>query len=191
VLYETQAITLTVPEFSSVQYRIPIFSASQVHHLIQCTEPQLAGQIESGAEWQHSDPNISVRCGQMASLVSTAQVQCLMSYADMRADDRVVFVTGGAGSICSAQTRALVHLGANACIIGRNVEKTEKAAKEIALVRKGAKVLGIGAVDVRNVSAICSSAPRLAATDAASQLESLQKAADRCVQELGAIDFVM
>lgn len=64
---------------------------------------------------------------------------------------RVVFVTGGAGSICSAQTRALVHLGANACIIGRSVEKTEKAAQEIAKVRQGAKVLGIGGVDVRSV----------------------------------------
>lgn len=66
-------------------------------------------------------------------------------------DDRVVFVTGGAGSICSVQTKAMVYLGANACIIGRNVEKTERIAKEIASVRKGAKVIGIGAVDVRSV----------------------------------------
>jgi hypothetical protein len=35
----------------------------------------------------------------------------------------VVFCTGGAGTICSAQVRALVHLGANACIIGRNVRR--------------------------------------------------------------------
>lgn len=68
------------------------------------------------------------------------------------AADRVIFVTGGAGSICSVQTKAMVYLGANACIIGRNVEKTESMAKEIAAVRKGAKVIGIGAVDVRNVS---------------------------------------
>jgi len=60
-------------------------------------------------------------------------------------------VTGGAGDICSAQTRALVYLGANACIIGRNVDKTEKAAADIAKVRDGARVIGIGAVDVRNV----------------------------------------
>jgi peroxisomal 2,4-dienoyl-CoA reductase len=66
-------------------------------------------------------------------------------------DGRVVFVTGGAGSICSMQTRALVRLGANACIIGRSVEKTEKAAKEIAAVREGAKVIGIGGCDVRKV----------------------------------------
>jgi len=65
--------------------------------------------------------------------------------------NRVLFITGGAGSIGSAQTRALVHLGADACIIGRNVEKTEAAAKEIAKVRPGARVLGLGNVDVRNV----------------------------------------
>ncbi|GAB1208093.1 hypothetical protein APSETT445_006833 [Aspergillus pseudonomiae] len=61
--------------------------------------------------------------------------------------NKVVFCTGGAGTICSAQVRALVHLGANACIIGRNVEKTEKAAQDIATARPGAKVIGIGAVD--------------------------------------------
>lgn len=66
-------------------------------------------------------------------------------------DNRVVFVTGGAGTICKVQTKALVYLGANACIIGRNVEKTEAGAREIAAVRKGAKVIGIGGIDVRNV----------------------------------------
>ncbi|KAJ4300542.1 peroxisomal 2 4-dienoyl-CoA reductase sps19 [Collariella sp. IMI 366227] len=86
--------------------------------------------------------------------------------------NRVVFVTGGAGTICSGQTRALVHLGANACIIGRSVEKTEAAAKEIAKVRSGARVIGIGGVDVRS-------------------FDSLKAAADRCAKELGAIDFVI
>lgn len=83
-----------------------------------------------------------------------------------------MFCTGGAGTLCSAQVRALVHLGANACIIGRNVEKTEKMAKDIATARSGAKVIGIGAVDVRSP-------------------ESLDKAAARCAEELGGIDFVM
>ena len=87
-------------------------------------------------------------------------------------DNKVVFCTGGSGSICSAQVRALVHLGANACIVGRQVEKTERVAKDIATVRKGAKVLGIGSVDVRSV-------------------ESLQKAVEKCISELGRIDFVM
>jgi 2,4-dienoyl-CoA reductase [(3E)-enoyl-CoA-producing], peroxisomal len=66
----------------------------------------------------------------------------------------------------------MVHLGANACIIGRNVEKTENMAKDIATARKGAKVIGLGAVDVRKP-------------------EALQAAADHCAKELGSIDFVM
>ncbi|RYP74593.1 hypothetical protein DL771_002859 [Monosporascus sp. 5C6A] len=85
---------------------------------------------------------------------------------------RVVFVTGGAGTICSAQTRALVALGANACIIGRNQQKTEAAAIDIATAREGAKVIGIGGCDVRNP-------------------ENLKSAAERCLKELGAIDFVI
>jgi len=87
-------------------------------------------------------------------------------------ENKVVFCTGGGGTICSAQVRALVHLGANACIIGRNVEKTENTAKSIATARKGAKVIGIGAVDVRKV-------------------ESLESAVERCVKELGGIDYVI
>ncbi|KAL2139701.1 hypothetical protein VTI28DRAFT_4834 [Corynascus sepedonium] len=93
-------------------------------------------------------------------------------WADGIFADRVVFITGGAGTIGSAQTRALVHLGANACIIGRNTEKTEAAAKEIVKVRNGARVIGIGGVDVRN-------------------FDALKAAADRCVRELGAIDYVI
>ena len=64
----------------------------------------------------------------------------------------MIFVTGGAGTICSAQTRALVRLGADACIIGRNVEKTEKVAADIATARQGSRVIGIGGCDVRSVS---------------------------------------
>jgi peroxisomal 2,4-dienoyl-CoA reductase len=84
----------------------------------------------------------------------------------------VVFCTGGSGSICSAQVRALVYLGANACIVGRNVEKAERVAKNIATARKDALVIGIGSVDVRKV-------------------ESLQSAVEKCVKELGGIDFVI
>jgi peroxisomal 2,4-dienoyl-CoA reductase len=92
--------------------------------------------------------------------------------ADVLSDGKVAFVTGGAGSICSMQTRALVRLGANACIIGRSVEKTEAAARDIEAVRPGARVIGIGGCDVRKP-------------------ESLREAADRCARELGGIDFVM
>ncbi|KAG9242384.1 hypothetical protein BJ878DRAFT_515878 [Calycina marina] len=85
-------------------------------------------------------------------------------------DGKVVFCTGGAGSICSAQVRALVHLGANACIIGRNVEKTKSMAVNIATARKGSKVIGIGGVDVRS-------------------FESMEKAVAQCVKELGGLDY--
>jgi peroxisomal 2,4-dienoyl-CoA reductase len=66
----------------------------------------------------------------------------------------------------------MVALGANACIVGRNVEKTENMAKDIATARPGAKVIGIGAIDVRKP-------------------ELLQQAADRCAKELGSLDFVI
>lgn len=85
---------------------------------------------------------------------------------------KVVFVTGGAGTICRVQTEALVLLGANAAIIGRNQEKTSKAAEEIQSLRPGAKVLGIGGTDVRSV-------------------KSLKDAVDKTVSELGRIDFVI
>lgn len=85
--------------------------------------------------------------------VSATSLHSINQTADVArtVEDRVVFVTGGAGTICSMQTRALVRLGANACIIGRSVEKTEAVAKDIATVRSGAKVLGIGGCDVRKV----------------------------------------
>ncbi len=84
----------------------------------------------------------------------------------------MVFCTGGSGDICSAQVKALVYLGANACIVGRNKDKAERIAKEIASVRSGSRVLGIGNVDVR-------------------KFKDLGEAAARCAKELGAIDFVM
>ncbi len=108
----------------------------------------------------------------MASLVrNTRSLFCSVTLIAVL-DNKVVFCTGGAGTICSAQVRALVHLGANACIIGRNVEKTDRMAKSIATARKGAKVIGIGAVDVRKI-------------------EDLEKCVERCVKELGGIDYVM
>ena len=85
---------------------------------------------------------------------------------------KVVFVTGGAGSICRVQTEAMVLLGANAAILGRNVAKTETAASEISQLRPGAKVLGLGATDVRDV-------------------HSIVKAVERTVEELGRIDYVI
>jgi len=66
----------------------------------------------------------------------------------------------------------MVHLGANACIVGRNTEKTEAMAKDIASARKDSRVLGMGAIDVRDPEAVL-------------------KAVDTCVDELGSLDFLM
>ncbi|RLV92151.1 Peroxisomal 24-dienoyl-CoA reductase SPS19 [Spathaspora sp. JA1] len=85
---------------------------------------------------------------------------------------KVVFVTGGAGTICKVQTEALVLLGANAAIVGRNKEKTDAAAKDIAKLRPDAKVVSLPNVDVRDVN-------------------SIVKAVEKTVQELGRIDFVI
>lgn len=85
---------------------------------------------------------------------------------------KVVFVTGGAGSICRVQTEALVLLGANAAIVGRNQAKTDAAAVEIAKLRPGAKVVLCANTDVRDVKLIAS-------------------AVEKTVKELGRIDFVI
>lgn len=66
---------------------------------------------------------------------------------------KVVLCTGGAGSICSVQVAALVELGANAVIIGRRAANTSARAAEIALLRPGARVLGLAA-DVRDAAAM-------------------------------------
>lgn len=85
---------------------------------------------------------------------------------------KVVFVTGGAGTICKDQTEALVRLGANAAIVGRKKEVTEKAARDLEALRPGARVLGLGETDVRDV-------------------RSLKRAVDKTVAELGRIDYVI
>lgn len=68
--------------------------------------------------------------------------------------------------------RALVTLGADACIVGRNADKAKSIAADIASLRVGSMVLGIGDVDVRDEA-------------------SVKVAVDRCVRDLGGIDFVM
>lgn len=86
--------------------------------------------------------------------------------------NKVLFCTGGAGTICSIQVRAFVALGGNAYIIGRNASKTEQMAQDLMTARPGSKVIGQGNVDVRNAVA-------------------LKEAADRCAKELGGIDFAI
>lgn len=86
--------------------------------------------------------------------------------------NKAVFCTGGSGTICSGQVRALVALGANACIVGRNRKKAAQVAANIARARPGSIVLGIGAVDVRDY-------------------DQMKEAVETCVKRLGGIDFVM
>lgn len=85
---------------------------------------------------------------------------------------KVAFVTGGAGSIGRVQCEALVLLGADVAIIGRRKEATEQAAREVAKLRPGARVIGVGEADVRSV-------------------ESLRRAVETTIRELGRIDFVI
>lgn len=85
---------------------------------------------------------------------------------------KVVFITGGAGTICRGQAEAMVLLGANAAIIGRNPQKTEQAAREIQQLRSGSKVIACSNTDVRKV-------------------ESLVEAVNKTIQELGRIDYVI
>ncbi|CAN3376870.1 hypothetical protein DIURU_001648 [Diutina rugosa] len=85
---------------------------------------------------------------------------------------KVVFVTGGAGTICKDQTEAMIRLGADAAIVGRNQQKTDVAAEELRKVRNGAKVVSCPNVDVRDV-------------------HSIAEAVRKTVGELGRIDFVI
>lgn len=84
---------------------------------------------------------------------------------------KVVFCTGGAGSICGRQVEALVTLGCNAVITGRSLEKTQARAKDMCKLRTGAKVIGLSA-DVRDIKA-------------------MEGAVATCVKELGRLDFLI
>ena len=77
-------------------------------------------------------------------------------------NDKVLFCTGGAGSICSGQVRAFVALGGNACILGRNVEKTQRMAKDIETARPGSTVLALAPVDVRDAKGLAEAAKQCA-----------------------------
>lgn len=85
---------------------------------------------------------------------------------------KVVFVTGGAGTICRGQAEAMIMLGANVAIVGRDPYTTNHAATEMARLRPDVKVIACGDTDVRDVG-------------------SVWLAVNRTVAELGKIDFVI
>lgn len=84
---------------------------------------------------------------------------------------KVVFCTGGAGSICGRQVEALITLGCNAVITGRSLEKTQRRATEMSRLRSGARVIGLSA-DVRDIKA-------------------MEGAVKQCIDELGRLDFLI
>lgn len=85
---------------------------------------------------------------------------------------KVVFVTGGAGTICRRQVEALVALGCDLAIIGRNPHKTQVTLEQISTLRYKLRCIGIGNIDVRNI-------------------KDLQTAVNITVEKLGRIDFVI
>lgn len=85
---------------------------------------------------------------------------------------KVVFVTGGAGTICRVQTEAMVLLGCQAAIVGRNEESTVAAAEEISKLGSEGSVLPLYNVDVRN-------------------FKQMEEAVERTVARFGRIDFVI
>ncbi|KAK9254220.1 hypothetical protein V1507DRAFT_456519 [Lipomyces tetrasporus] len=131
-------------------------------------------------------PNVNARSSANLALILSARVHTVYRPLPIRTmataystsvfqpgifNNKAVFCTGGAGTICRRQVEALVILGANAVIVGRKKVVTEKVAAEIQQLRKGSKVLGMS-VDVRDYKA-------------------LQEAIARTVEELGKIDYVI
>lgn len=85
---------------------------------------------------------------------------------------KVIFVTGGAGTICRVQTEAMVLLGCQAAIVGRSKESTIRAAEEMSQLGSKDCVLPICNVDVRN-------------------FKQLEDAVAQTVARFGRIDYVI
>jgi len=83
---------------------------------------------------------------------------------------KVLFCTGGGSGICKGMTDAIMRHGANAFIVGRNLDKAERAAAELSKAT-GQKCLYASA-DVRDK-------------------DKLQAAVAKCIAEFGRIDFVI
>ncbi|EOQ99598.1 Peroxisomal 2,4-dienoyl-CoA reductase SPS19 [Wallemia ichthyophaga EXF-994] len=83
---------------------------------------------------------------------------------------KVAFVTGGSSGICMNQTLSLMQHGANAFIIGRNLDKAQRAAGELSN-QTGKKCIG-HSCDVRNP-------------------HSVQEAVNAAINHFGRIDIVI
>lgn len=85
---------------------------------------------------------------------------------------KVVFVTGGAGTICRVQTEAMVLLGCQAAIVGRSKDSTIEAAEEISKLGSEGCVLPLFNVDVRD-------------------FKQMEEAVEQTVAKFGRIDYVI
>lgn len=84
---------------------------------------------------------------------------------------KVCFITGGAGTICSDVAIGLMQLGCSVSIIGRTSKSVDEVVSKLKpKARHGAKVIGVGNCDVRNI-------------------KSLEAAVAETVANLGQIDY--
>ncbi|KAF8517430.1 NAD(P)-binding protein [Hysterangium stoloniferum] len=83
---------------------------------------------------------------------------------------KVLFCTGGGSGICREMTEAVLRHGADATIVGRNIERNTQAANELAAAT-GRKVLAVKA-DVR-------------------EPKQLQDAVAKTIEQFGRIDYVI
>jgi len=83
---------------------------------------------------------------------------------------KVLFCTGGGSGICKEMTAAVLRHGANAAIVGRNIEKNTKAAEELSR-GSGKAVIALKA-DVRDA-------------------KQVQDAVAKTIEKFGRIDFVI
>ncbi|KAH9028395.1 NAD-P-binding protein [Lactarius hengduanensis] len=84
--------------------------------------------------------------------------------------NRVLFCTGGGSGICREMTEAVMRHGANATIVGRNVERLTKAAQELSAAT-GSTCIAVKA-DVRDP-------------------KQVQAAVQLTIEKYGRIDFVI
>ncbi|KAJ3824871.1 hypothetical protein F5880DRAFT_1611623 [Lentinula raphanica] len=94
----------------------------------------------------------------------------LSTFKDNIFSGKVLFCTGGGSGICKGMTRAIMRHGANAAIIGRNIDRLTETSKELS-EQTGKTCIPIRA-DVR-------------------QPQTLQDAVRRTIEKFGRIDFVI
>ncbi|KAF8587472.1 2,4-dienoyl-CoA reductase [Ramaria rubella] len=106
----------------------------------------------------------------MSYVVALPPPSSLSVFRDGIFNDKVLFCTGGGSGICKEMTEAVLRHGANATIVGRNIQRVTQAAKELSEAT-GRTVLACQA-DVR-------------------ETKQLQDAVAKTIEKFGRIDFVI